>query len=261
MDLNRPGIYKITCTANGMIYIGSAANVRMRWAGHRCNLRKNDARNPRLQRAWNRHGEECFTFEVIEWVEFKDDLITREQYWLDLLEPWRRDVGFNVLRAAENCLGFKHSEDTRRRMSESRLGKKQGSRSQETRKAISEAKKRYFQTDEGKAHQQEMQRRRFAAPESRAEHGKKVGEIMKRRLESDEAKAAHAEAGRRGWASAELRAKQADKVRRRFESEEARAENAERIRKAWACPERRARKSEAMKLFHRKRKEAEDGHD
>lgn len=62
------GIYKWTCTTTRKIYVGSAVNLRMRWYNHKTSLRKNKHVNSLLQRAWNKYGEECFVFEVIELV-------------------------------------------------------------------------------------------------------------------------------------------------------------------------------------------------
>src|SRR5438105_13132870 len=47
------GIYKITCTANKKIYIGSSINMRKRKKQHFDKLRLNGHDNPKLQAAWN----------------------------------------------------------------------------------------------------------------------------------------------------------------------------------------------------------------
>src|SRR6266705_1935061 len=48
---NLSGIYQITCTANGKIYIGSAANLHRRQRIHYCELQQNKHYNPHLQNA------------------------------------------------------------------------------------------------------------------------------------------------------------------------------------------------------------------
>lgn len=94
------GIYKITCTANGKIYVGSAKNLRERWRGHRKLLRRGNHHSIHLQNAWNKYGEPAFTFEVLELV-MPWSRIDREQYWLDTLKPWKRKIGFNIAKRAE----------------------------------------------------------------------------------------------------------------------------------------------------------------
>jgi group I intron endonuclease len=95
-----PGIYKITCTTNGKFYIGSSINLYKREKQHRYELTQNTHINHYLQNAWNKYGEESFTFEVVEFV-FEWSLLDREQYWLDKLKPYKRGVGFNIARCAE----------------------------------------------------------------------------------------------------------------------------------------------------------------
>ena len=60
------GIYMITCTTNKKIYIGSTCNLYNRRRDHFSALRQKRHGNPYLQRAWNKYGEQAFTFEVLE---------------------------------------------------------------------------------------------------------------------------------------------------------------------------------------------------
>lgn len=62
------GIYKITNTINGKIYIGQSINIRRRWNQEkRCAFNQNDtAYNQLLSKAFRKYGIENFTFEVIE---------------------------------------------------------------------------------------------------------------------------------------------------------------------------------------------------
>jgi group I intron endonuclease len=94
------GIYKITCIANGKIYVGSTKNLRERWCGHRKALRRGNHHSIHLQNAWNKYGEPAFEFEIIELV-MPWSRIDREQYWLDTLKPYNRKNGFNIAKIAE----------------------------------------------------------------------------------------------------------------------------------------------------------------
>src|SRR6478735_2273370 len=60
-----PGIYKITNLISGKCYVGSARNTAGRIATHKYNLKNNKHFNSHLQAAWNKYGEQSFTFEVI----------------------------------------------------------------------------------------------------------------------------------------------------------------------------------------------------
>ena len=61
---NISGIYKITNNVNGKFYIGSSQNISRRWYDHKRELRIQKHHNKYLQRAWNKYGEENFSFEI-----------------------------------------------------------------------------------------------------------------------------------------------------------------------------------------------------
>ncbi|SRR6266487_382289 len=108
---NTGGIYRITCAVIHKIYIGSAVNLYKRWGTHSYYLRRNAHHNPKLQTAWNKYGQEAFTFEVVELVLVPELLTAREQYWLETLKPFGRK-GFNIARIAGSSLGIKRSAET-----------------------------------------------------------------------------------------------------------------------------------------------------
>lgn len=49
----------------------------------------------------------------------KIELMAREQYWIDLLKP-----PYNILKKADNSLGFKHSEKTKKLLKGLATGRK-----------------------------------------------------------------------------------------------------------------------------------------
>ena len=130
------GIYRITCTVTGKIYIGSAVNLQARWRQHRNSLRHNTHHSITLQRAWNKYGEQAFTFEVLELV-LPMSLTAREQYWFKKLKPFGKR-GYNIASVAGSNLGRKASLATREKLRISHLGKKQG---EETKRKLSDANK------------------------------------------------------------------------------------------------------------------------
>lgn len=154
------GIYKIQNIVNKNTYVGSSVDIERRWCEHKNRMNKGIHENKHLQRSWEKYGEDCFYFSVLE-ICGPEDLLGREQHHLEALLP-----EYNVLKNAGNHLGMKHSDETRRKMSEarmgwrnseeakrkmseSRLGEKNpnfGKRfSEEHRRKISESRIRYFQ--------------------------------------------------------------------------------------------------------------------
>ena len=125
-------IYKIRNKINNKIYVGSAINFKNRVKVHKHRLRNNIHHSPRLQNSWNKHGGENFLFEVLEICE-KDNLINREQYYIDLLNPW-----FNICKIAGSSLGVKHTDEAKLNMSKAQIGK---TMSDDAKKKISESHK------------------------------------------------------------------------------------------------------------------------
>ena len=116
--ITKTGIYKITNTANGKIYIGSAFNLSNRISVHKYTLKNNKHKNLHLQYAYNLYGEDSFTFEIVEIVNDKTILLEREQCYLDSMKPYDRTVGYNIAKIAGNTAGRKASQEARKKMSE-----------------------------------------------------------------------------------------------------------------------------------------------
>ena len=130
---NASGIYRITCIVTGKFYIGSSINLFARWNEHRNMLRRNVHHSITLQRAWNKHSEDAFSFEVLELV-LPMSLTAREQYWFNKLKPFGKK-GFNIAITAGSNFGMKASAETREKLRISHLGK---TLSEEQRQGIRE---------------------------------------------------------------------------------------------------------------------------
>jgi len=83
----KSGIYKIRNLVNGKIYVGSAVDFDKRKREHFNLLKNNKHVNKHLQSSWNLNGEDSFLFEIIEEVHDKENLIEREQCYIDILKP------------------------------------------------------------------------------------------------------------------------------------------------------------------------------
>lgn len=115
-------IYTITRVVEGKsdkIYIGSAVDYKKRFNQHKSDLRKGIHVNNYLQNSWNKYGEKAFKFEILEFVEDIDVLIEREQYYLDLYQTFAPYGGFNILKDAGSVLGYKHSEESLKKIKKS----------------------------------------------------------------------------------------------------------------------------------------------
>lgn len=154
MIINKCGIYKITNTDTGDFYIGSATNMRLRVAQHRCHLNSNTHVNRHLQRAWNKYGKQVFEFAAILLCDVEKKLYF-EQGLLELLKP-----AYNIaICAAAPMQGLPVSDETRAKLSEANRGERSymfGKHpSAETRAKLSEAHKDQINPMLGKHHTEE----------------------------------------------------------------------------------------------------------
>lgn len=136
------GIYKITNRINENFYIGSARiSFKKRWSVHQHLLIKNRHKNKHLQRSVNKYGYSNFDFEIVEIVIDQNEILNREQYYIDLLKPKYN----NTTNVRQPMLGRTVSEETRKLLSDSHKGKsawnKGKSFSVESRLKMSLAKK------------------------------------------------------------------------------------------------------------------------
>jgi group I intron endonuclease len=116
-------IYKIRNVVNNKFYVGSTVNTEIRFKAHRRHLRKGKHQSPHMQAAWNKYGEDCFKFEVIEHVENPEDLLKAEQLWLN--EHAGKPYCYNwATDASAPMRGKKHTVETLLKIKENRVAPK-----------------------------------------------------------------------------------------------------------------------------------------
>jgi group I intron endonuclease len=117
--MTKSGIYKIQSIIKPhRCYIGSSYNIDKRWEEHLKDLRKEKHHSIKLQRHYNKYGEKDLIFILIEPC-FPNWLITREQYYLDLIHPY-----FNTCKLAYSCRGVKRSKEIKEKISNGGKGLK-----------------------------------------------------------------------------------------------------------------------------------------
>lgn len=137
-------VYQIVNKVNGKIYIGSTINARSRFCTHKRHLERGIHHSSKLQNAWNKYGSDAFVFNILEMVDVAD-LQAREQFYLDSLRP--HEDGYNMSPSAYSLRGFRQPAWTAERRKASgdfhrgnkySVGRVLG---EETRKKISESKR------------------------------------------------------------------------------------------------------------------------
>lgn len=130
------GIYTITNIINNKMYIGYSVCVQHRLNTHKCDLIYNKHDNDRLQKSWNKYGENNFKFELLEECE-NELLASQEHYWATILNTHDPKFGYNI-RPTHPYNDYRHTKETKDKIGRGNKGKIY---SDETRLKMSESKK------------------------------------------------------------------------------------------------------------------------
>ncbi len=128
------GIYSIT-SPSGKNYIGSSKNIDRRWYEHKSDLRLGEHHSPALQHAFDKYGEARLLFNVVL-ICSEDNLLMYEDLCMNAM-----GAHYNALPFARRRDNFSHTAESKRKLSEAHKGRKNGPRSEETKKRISDALK------------------------------------------------------------------------------------------------------------------------
>jgi len=129
-----PGIYLIWNKEEEKGYIGSSVSVCERLKSHWKCLHQHKC-TIKLQRAWNKYGEEAFEVIVLEVIYYKKapknkkkrlklrkKLIKKGQFWIDYYDAV--DDGYNIAPKAGSTLGMEFSFSAKPKISEALTGRK-----------------------------------------------------------------------------------------------------------------------------------------
>ena len=226
----KSGIYAITNTANGKVYVGSAVNIPGRWRVHLSHLRRGVHHSRHLQLAWNRYGEAAFAFSVLEYVPDAVALLDEEDKWIARLCAIQPESGYNICLKAGSQLGLKHSREARQKMSAAGKGRVKSKEHQEAisialqgRHLSEECKAKLAASQTGRKHSDEARRKMREAradmkstmsPESFErmakanlgrkfpdEHRAKISAALSRRVIKDETRAKISDARKKAEAA------------------------------------------------------------
>ena len=120
-------IYCVTCLLNGKMYFGQTVHsVKRRMVGHIYSAQRGS--DHKFHRAIRKYGEENFLVEEVMFVEAptKEKLKAKLDY-IEIRLIKRFDTkksGYNSTWGGEGALGAERSEETKRKISLSRIGEK-----------------------------------------------------------------------------------------------------------------------------------------
>jgi len=114
-------VYLIENKINGKRYVGITINtIHERFISHRSAVKSGSGLY--LHNAIRKYGEESFDISVLEECLDIETLKEREISWIETLGTF--GGGYNLTKGGDGLWGHIHSEETRRKMSESRKGEK-----------------------------------------------------------------------------------------------------------------------------------------
>jgi group I intron endonuclease len=126
-------IYKVTNNVNGKIYIGQTIQgIVRRKAEHKCHANTHRSNSP-FAKAIRKYGVEQFSWEVLHIATTLEELNEKEIFYIEHCNSTTKGHGYNVeeggkqpitpLRGEDHPMyGKTHSEESKRKMSESGMG-------------------------------------------------------------------------------------------------------------------------------------------
>ena len=90
------GIYCIENNVNHKKYIGQSIHINRRWSEHKYHLNNNTHDNDYLQKSWNKYGQNCFEFKIIELCDVSD-LDKKESEYILLYNTFDKNYGYNLV--------------------------------------------------------------------------------------------------------------------------------------------------------------------
>lgn len=159
---NEIGIYYIRNKVNGKIYIGQTRDRFIeRYWNHKWKLNNNSHDNKYLQRAWNKYGEDSFEFYVVHILKNDENIDDLEITYIDSFDGSKiyniqnggqssTMFGVEMSESTKKKIGEKNkingldrkaTEETKKKMSETRTGKTNWGSCKLEKEKIMEAKK------------------------------------------------------------------------------------------------------------------------
>lgn len=115
-NIGKSGIYMWTNLLTGDIYIGQSGDLSKRFRKYFTLSYLKSKESFIISRALIKYGYNNFSVSILEYCD-KPDLLGREQYYLDKLDPQ-----YNILKIAGSSLGYKHSQESKDKKSKALKG-------------------------------------------------------------------------------------------------------------------------------------------
>lgn len=242
------GVYAIQNVDTKKVYIGSSIEFEHRINEHFNDLRQNKHCNSYLQASFNLHGRDVFVVEFLERCSNEEELLDKEQIWLDYFNS-----KYGVYNIAQDIRRPTLSAETRKKISNTLSGRPTRPMSEETKRKLRESCLGRKMSEEAKEKLRIYRTGKVASEETK----QKLSKILRGKKRPEEAIRKTAEAHRGMKRPAESVKRSADGHRGKIFTEEHRRKISEskkgkklseyhkqRIRDSWVI--RRQREAKAL---------------
>lgn len=111
-------IYMLENYANGKVYIGQTIQ-RMKV---RLNSHFNTSRSPMIHNALNKYGRDGFKINILCECSSKEELNKMEKYYIKYYDSTNRSIGYNISSGGDGTFGYRHTQESKDKMSKTRKG-------------------------------------------------------------------------------------------------------------------------------------------
>jgi group I intron endonuclease len=123
------GVYKLICLNSNKIYIGKSINISKRLQAHKYSQKRSSGRCF-IENVIIKYGWDSFKVEILEvfsdFDKAKDNkmLLEREAFFIALFNSTDKNIGYNICRYSQDRTGICHTNETKLKISKSKLGKR-----------------------------------------------------------------------------------------------------------------------------------------
>jgi len=219
-------VYKATNKVNGKSYVGQTSyplNMRIH--------RHIQSRRGIFSNALRKYGPDSFEFETVAWCDTKYKLEFLERFYIKFFDS-KVPNGYNLTDGGDGLPGWNHSEETRKKLSESKMGE----RNPNFNKPSPRRGKKH--REESKAKDSESKKENWKNPEYR----KKIIEARKSERYSKSSSATRF----RLWENPEYRTRQSEAHKKPRDYPESYRKMAEKNKAHWRDPEWKGKRLQNM---------------
>jgi group I intron endonuclease len=118
------GVYLLRNKINNKLYVGKSVDIPKRWKSYIRDEHTNYRKHTQpIVNAIRKYGWKNFESSIIEYCG-KDKLLKRESFWISHYKTLDRNIGYNICPFSTDSTGYKHTIESRLKMSIAQKGKK-----------------------------------------------------------------------------------------------------------------------------------------